>query len=405
MHYVGKDVVHRGAALALDPSRLDESLAHSAKKNVRKAQRAGFSIERREGSPEELDALRALWYFPEDPNFPQVLSEGDVLYMAYLDDDLVGGMILVPVGQHYFLNNLLANDRGKANQLQALLLWNGVHDLADSGKRYIDIGVSYRPNLQRFFQKWASFTYPVIFHPPEHRPRITQAPFQRLAHAPEHPGGAAEAEAAIDAFVGGRPYTLLPSRGIAKAVLTERGLDCTEVAAPGLSRADHAASSDIELMDLTQALPVAHGALLIGLKIETAELWSEHGCYDFVKTEYLRRVVADASTNWDSIQESRTRTWTAMEQCFKEEDVEIAAAGPFPLTFALRSDAGQALHERYRSFGVESYLEAGWLHLPCHQELNEAEIEYMYAIFRGHLNLCSAWESTQVRGRLTLDVK
>ncbi|QDV05755.1 hypothetical protein Poly30_12570 [Planctomycetes bacterium Poly30] len=402
MHYVGKDVVHRGAALLLDPSRLDESLAHSARKNVRKAQRAGFRIERGEGTPEELEALRALWYLPEDPNFPGELSEGDVLYLAHLEDELVGGMILVPVGRHYFLNNLLANEQGKAHQLQALLLWNSVHDLADSGQRYIDIGVSYRPNLQRFFQKWASFTYPVIFHPPEHGPRITQAPFQRLAHPPESTDDAA-IDAALDAFVGGRPFTLLPSRGIALGVLTERGLSHTEVSTPGVA-SEGSAAPGVELMDLTQALPIAHGALLIGLKIPIAELWSEHGCYDFVKTEYLRKVLAAASSDWDSIVEARATVWESMNALFSQEDVEIEPRNAFPPTFAYRSDDASALHKRYRSFGVESYLDGGWLHLPCHQELNGAEIEYMYAIYRGHLNLCSAWESTQVRGRLTLDV-
>lgn len=402
MHYVGKDVVHRGAALVLDPSRLDESLARSARKNVRKAQRAGFEIRRSEGTPLELDGLRALWYLPEDPNFPGALSPGDVLYMAYLDGELVGGMILVPVGHHYFLNNLLANEHGKAHQLQALLLWNSVHDLAESGMRYIDIGVSYRPNLQRFFQKWASFTYPVIFNPPERCPQVTQAPFQRLLEAPE-PMSEAALNAALDAFVGGQPFTLLPSRDVALKVLAERDQDYVEVATPNHSPDDLSADA-VQLMDLTQALPIAHGAILIGLKIEITDLWNQHGCYDFVKTDYLRGVLAEASSRWDAIVEARLSSWRSMEAQFSREDVDVLPRTHFPLTFAFRCEDGTALLKRYRSFGVESYLESDWLHLPCHQELNAAEIEYMYAIYRGHLNLCSAWESTQVRGRLTLDV-
>ncbi len=401
MHYVGKDVVHQGAALALDPSCLHESLAHSARKNVRKAQRAGFTIERAAGTSEQLNALRALWYLPEDPNFPGELSEGDVLYLAYLEGELAGGMILVPVGQHYFLNNLLANESGKAHQLQALLLWNSVHDLADSGMGYIDIGVSYRPNLQRFFQKWASFTYPVIFNPPETRPRLSQAPFQRLAQAPDSLTES-EIDAALNAFVGGRPFTILPSRDVALAVLEQRGQAFEDVAVPR-PRQNADPLECVDLMDLTQALPLAHGALLIGLKIEVADLWNEHGCYDFVKTDYLRKALAAASSDWDSIVGARSNTWESMAALFAREDVELQPKGDFPATFSFTSDDAADLHKRYRSFGVESWVESNSLHLPCHQELNGAEIEYMYAIYRGYLNLCSAWESTQVRGRLTLE--
>lgn len=393
MHYVGKDIVHRGAALELDPTRLDASLAHSARKNVRKAQRVGFAIERRHGTAEELADLRRLWYFPEDPNFPEQLGERDVLYLAFLEGELVGGMILVPVGTHLFLNNLLADERGKAGQLQALLLWNAVHDLADSEFGYIDIGVSYRPNLQRFFQKWTSFDYPVIFNPPALLPRITMRPFQRLEEAPELAD-----DARIRAFCQGRAFTLCPDREAALAVLEERGLAFSEVALPTPD------STDVELVDLTQLLPIAQGALLVGEEIEVTELWSRHGCYDFVKTEYLRRVLTAASDDWPNLCERRAASWKQLATLFDREDVEIEDGGPWPLSLALHVAGVTELEQRYTSFGVEARAADGVLHLPCHQELNETERGYLYAIYRGHLNLCSGWESTRVRGRLKLEV-
>ncbi len=391
MHYVGKDIVHRGAALELDPQKLESSLAHSARKNVRKAQGFGFEISRAVGTPEELSALRALWYFPEDPNFPEAIGEEDALYLARLEGELVGGMILVAVGTHYFLNNLLANDRGKAGQLQALLLWNAVHDLADSAFTYIDIGASYRPNLQRFFQKWRSFDYPILFNPPERLPQISFLPFHRLAKT----SGEAD-DAKIRAFCQGRPYTILPSRDIALEVARDRGLEVRESTVPTPD------ASEVELVDLVQLLPVAHGALLVGEEIPIKDLWIDHGCYDFVKTESLGRVLSAAADDWTDLCAARLLAWQSLAAFFERDDVEVAQATAFPTTFAIRVASTEALASRYSTFGVDARVEDGVLHLPCHQELNEAEIEYVYAIYRGHLNLCSAWTPTGVRGRLTV---
>ena len=160
-HYVGKDLVHYGSGIVLDPERAHRDLDHSARKNIRRAEKAGFNIKRCRGSAEELNQLRELWYYPEDPNFPVELAEEEILYLAYLGDELVGGMVLVPVGSHLFLNNLTASDKGKREQLQGYLLWHAVNDLSGSEYTYIDIGVSYRINLQRFFTKWYPFR---LFH-------------------------------------------------------------------------------------------------------------------------------------------------------------------------------------------------------------------------------------------------
>jgi hypothetical protein len=388
MHYIGKDVVHRGSGLLLDPAALHASLAHSARKNVRKAQRFGFEIERSVGTREELAGLRALWYHPDDPNFPEELGPDDVCYRAFLDGELVGGMILVPVGTHYFLNNLLADERAKEGQLQSLLLWNAVHDLADSGYRYIDIGVSYRPNLQRFFVKWRSFDYPVLFHPPAILPRISFRPFQRL----RTPRAEADPER-LAAFCHGRPFTLLPDRELALEVARDRGHAPREVTAPG-------EGPEVEVVDLTELLPLPHGALLVGEEIPTAELWSRHGCYDFVKTAALERFLTEAAAGWTELCARRVLVWEELRDRFAHEDTEPLPPGSPPASFAMSVGGAEALAERYRRFGVEARVIDGTLHLPCHQELESVELEYVHAIYRGHLNLCSAWTPTGVRGRL-----
>jgi hypothetical protein len=83
-HYIGKDLVHYGSGIVLDPECAYDAIAYSARKNIRKAEQQGFSIQRRAGTPEELLQLRALWYYPEDPNFPDRLAEDEILYLAFL---------------------------------------------------------------------------------------------------------------------------------------------------------------------------------------------------------------------------------------------------------------------------------------------------------------------------------
>src|SRR5262245_9049167 len=117
--YIGKDVIHYGCGLVLDPSEAWAKLSHSSRKNVNKARREGVIVTRVEGTAEEqLRALRSIWYLPADPNFPAKLAKGESLHLAHLEGELVGGMILIPVGRHLFLNNLAANAKGKECQAQ-----------------------------------------------------------------------------------------------------------------------------------------------------------------------------------------------------------------------------------------------------------------------------------------------
>ena len=215
MGYIGKDIIHYGCGLELNPDSSWTKIAHSARKNVNKAEKCGIQVVRKAGSSAELSDLKRIWYFPDDPNFPQALTNKDYLYMAYSDDELVGGIILIPVGSHLFLNNLTATEKGKTCQVQSYLLWHAVKDLSKSPYKYIDVGVSYRPNLYRFFQSWATFHYPVIMNPPTHLPRIQFKPFQRLGDL-KH----AEINAAcIEAFCLSRPYTVVPNKTYAKSIL------------------------------------------------------------------------------------------------------------------------------------------------------------------------------------------
>ncbi|WP_428261288.1 hypothetical protein [Haliangium sp.] len=418
MSYIGKDIIHYGCAAAFDPDELWACMPRHARKNVRKAERAGVLVGRIAGTADELAALRRIWYLPDDPNFPTELGPDDLAFAATLDGDLLGGAILVPVGRHLFLNNLTADARGKALQVQSFLLWRIVNELAGGAWRYLDIGVSYRPNLYRFFCSFATSRYPIIFHPPALRPTIRFAPYHGLIAADALP----DDPVAARAFCRGRPYTLVPdidwARRIARALAAKP--DAAE-AAPGtvdpiaggaeapitdapiagaVEVAAPTAADRLELVDLTHLLPIPYGALLVGVALSPETLWERFGCYDFVKTAWLERALAAPAHRPEAVAAARDAVHGRYLAAFGDEDLRIAAADGFITGFRFRHQDAAALAERYRRFGVEVERTGDQLALPCHQHLGDAEVEYVYAIYRGFLNLCSEWTPTHVKGRL-----
>lgn len=390
MTYIGKDVIHYGCGLDLDPELVLGKIDRSARKNIRKAESAGIEIRKRAPTSELLAGLRRLWYLPDDPNFPERLGCDDLLYVAHLQDELVGGMILIRVGSHLFLNNLLASETGKRHQVQGHLLWRAVNDLKDSRYTYIDIGVSYRPNLYRFFKKWATFTYPVIFNPPPIKPALRFTPFVTL---PDTSAAAIDDER-IARFCLGRPYTIVPSLSYAMQIAADRGLGFRRVAMP------QAACVEVQVVNLPELLPIPYGAILIGCELRPEELWDRYGCYDEFKTDYIKKCFSNPATDLPAICEKRRAVFGCYAGYFKHEDVKTLLSSDPCTAFALRVDKAEALAERYDTFGVEVRLDGDVLRLPCHQNLSPADVEYVYAIYRGYLNLCSEWVPTHVKGRL-----
>ncbi len=390
-HYIGKDMVHYGNGIVLDPDKALGAIAHSARKNIRKAEKQGFTIQRRSGNAEELRQLRALWYYSDDPNFPVELSGDDILYFAFLGDELVGGMILVPVGSHLFLNNLTASSTGKKCQLQGYLLWHAVNDLKGSGYTYIDIGVSYRVNLQRFFTKWSSFHYPVIFHPPEIRPAIRFRPFSRLATTTE----AASGQQALQELCLDQPYTILPAVEYARLVAEDCQSGWIENPVPVLTER-------VQVIDLTELFPLQFGALLVGVELDPETLWTGYGCYDHFKTQHILDCLASPGWDIDSVRQAREKNYHLYLECFGHEDVMTRSLDGWVDGFSITCDDAGHLAKRFAEFGIQTRCKDQTLVLPCHQELSGQDIEYVYAVYRGYLNLCSEWQSTGIRGSIKL---
>ncbi len=169
MQYIGKDVLTQGSLLHLDPDKAWKRLRSRAKQGIRKAQRAGVRmVESR-----DLDLMARVWYNPD--TLTRTLEPEQRLYLAYLGEELVGGIIVTPVSPNtLFYHYGGTNELGKSVETNAFLLWHIVEQFQGTEYQYLDVGVSFRPELQHYFQKYCTQSYPILFHPPldDVRPKI-----------------------------------------------------------------------------------------------------------------------------------------------------------------------------------------------------------------------------------------
>lgn len=394
--YIGKDFIHYGCGLELNPEVVMEKIPTSSRKNIRKADKANLSIRRVEGTKEQLQALREIWYYYDDPNFPLEQAPEHIVYMAYKEDRLIGGTILLPVGRHLFLNNLMANKEGKKYQLQGYLLWYIVNDMKDSEYDYIDVGVSYRLNLYRFFRKWSTFNYPVIFNPPEIKPTITDKPFTKFVDL----SSVKIRDDVVASFFGNRPFTILPDFNRALLVLNNESNN--------LRRTITEFSSDIEvddhapyILDLSSLISVPFGAVIVGMCIPPKRIWDTYGCYDHYKEEYIKKYITKHKTSWQDLVARREEVYNFYKMYFSKEDVDILEpTGNYISKFSFKNGNTPELSRKYHDFGVPHTWADGVISFPCHQGIKKEDVEYIYAIYRGNLNLCSEWIPTGVKGEL-----
>lgn len=390
MKYIGKDIIHWGFGLELNPKTAIDKISYASRKHVKKFANLDVQVKKCQGTPEELTTMKSIWYFPDDPNFPQKLGKKDIMYLAYDKDELLGGVILIPVGGHLFLNNLAASEKGKKLQIQSYLLWHVVNEYADGEYTYIDVGVSYRPNLYRFFRNWATFTYPVIFHPPQIRPRVSFQVFQsmRETEMPEIN------EDKINAFCKNNKYTIVPDVAHAREIAKTLGRNFTE---PPFPQAD---DGRLQVVDLTRCIPIQYGALLVGIELSEQDLWQEYACFDFVKTKFIKHQLSHASNSRESILKKRKKIFSSYERHFAGEDVSLQANDDWYSAAIFTGGFVEQFAKACKKFAVGHKFVRDRLLLPCHQNVSVKDVEYVYAIYRGVLNLCSEWTPTHVKGVL-----
>lgn len=390
MGYVSKDFVHEGCALPLQPQLVWEKIPYSVRKNIKKAENSLIKVLKVIGSKEDIDVLRSMWYDPNDPNMPTELTENEFMFIAYDSERIpIGAVILLQVGNHLFLNNLAANSKGKENRAQDYLLWHCVNYFENSQFKYIDVGVSYRPTLYRFFTKWKIWSYPVIFNVPEIKIRIPFYPFNSMNYRRIQ-----ENENTLKYFkeiLNSDKLTFVPSDEYAITILQGLGHDIIDKSFEFMN-IDNPKPYYISLKKL---FSVQFGSILVGIEVSDQDMWNKFGCLDIFKRDMILKAISYDIRNLSSIIEKRKENWNKYRLYFELEDIipeEISYH--IPDLFIFKHSDNQRYSQKLNEFEIEHFYDGVKIGLPIHQEITDSQIEYIYAIFRGVLNLCSEWEHT-----------
>ena len=174
MQYIGKDVLTQGSLLHLEPKKAWQLLRSRAKQGIRKAKRAGIRMM----ESRDLSQMAKVWYNPD--TLTKTLEPEQRLFLAYLGEELVGGIIVTPVTPNtLFYHYGGTNELGRSIEANAYLLWHIVEEFKNSEFKYLDVGVSFRPELQHYFQKYCTQPYPILFRAPadDVKPQIALNPF------------------------------------------------------------------------------------------------------------------------------------------------------------------------------------------------------------------------------------
>lgn len=233
MQYIGKDIVTRGASIRLDPDSAWRLLRSRAKQGIRKA----------DGSPVEvrlsrnLEDLAKVWYDPT--TLPETLTTEQTLFVAdYVradgDREVIGAVLVTPSSPNtLFYHYGGSSQLGKAIEINAFLLWRVVLHFSESSFEFLDVGVSFREELQHYFQKYCTDSYPIIFNPPDPLvgPSIRISPADSAALDPtRNVLGAEVSPCDLRSLLNGRPHTWVPSgRYAIKAALVDLKLGPSDV--------------------------------------------------------------------------------------------------------------------------------------------------------------------------------
>jgi hypothetical protein len=183
--YVSKDYVITGSLIDLaDKDRVWEAIDKNVRTSVRKGERMGVDIHPFDGSKEELHALAA--FTPNDDDIPPVWEDRHHAYVAVAQDtgERLGWILLagIPGTKKVFMLCHASTPEGKRRQTPNLLLWHVIKTLAGGPYRYLDVGASYRPSLQKYFSQFRQLSYPMIMRPPDVGMKLRMTPFDSAAY-------------------------------------------------------------------------------------------------------------------------------------------------------------------------------------------------------------------------------
>lgn len=395
--YVSKDFIHLGCGLILDSKKVLEIMPHSLKWGIRKAEKNNIIVEKVNGTKEDIEILKSMWYDPADPNLPDKLKENEFMFIAYNSlKKPIGAIILLPVSNHLFLNNLAGNEEGKALRVQDFLLWKCVNYFENSKFKYIDVGVSYRQTLYEFFKKWQTFEYPVIFNVPKIKLNIGLEPFNENYYNSEQNSEKVNlCKELLNKTLNGRKYTFVPDIEQVEIIIKRLGLEFYD-------RTFNFTDKSIKTpfaVDLSKIFSVQFGALLVNVELDDKALFNDHRAADYYKRELVFSNIFYELEEMDVLTAYRKRNIDILEHYFNLEDIKsIRKKEIIPSAFYFISEFNLSYHKKLNDFGINHYFDSETLEigLPVHQNLNKHHLEYMYGIFRGVLNLCSEWIHTDV---------
>lgn len=398
MGYVGKDIVHEGCGLPLSPGAVWDKVPYSVRKGIKKAERNNIEVKKVPGTPEDIKVLIDMWYDPEDPNMPPELTDEEHMFIAYAEGKPVGATILLPVGNHLFLNNLAGSKEGKKLHVQDYLLWHCVKYFENSEFKYIDVGVSYRPSLYKFFTKWKVVSYPIIFNPPEIKVRINDYPFEPLLYKREIDTKDWEKGfEVLKEMTGVGDMTFVPSPEHARNICGENAIDATFLF-PNIPQ------NKICFVDFSKIFNLQFGTVIFGKTVTDPEMWNNYGCLDVFKRRFVLSYLRVEAPKIDAIIEQRKRNHDKLAEYFAFEDIrpqtELNEGKQILQYFYFKHERNNRYREVLKNFEIMcDYLpEESIIGLPVHQNLTEYQLEYIYGTFRGVLNLCSEWTHTDVYG-------
>jgi hypothetical protein len=99
---------------------------------------------------------------------------------------------------------------------------------------------------------------------------------------------------------------------------------------------------------------------------------------------------------------TRRANWRHLADRFALDDIRPRAVSqPIIETCSVLTGIDDEFAARLNRFGVEAPLGPDGIHLPVHQGLGPDELDYLYGIYRGVLNLCSEWTKTGVKAAFT----
>lgn len=210
--YISKDYVISGSLIDLsDAERAWQALDKRVRTSIRKGERMGVKIRIFDGSTEELEALKA--FTPNDDDIPSQWEDRHVGYVAVAEDtqERLGWILLAGVHgtTKLFMLCHASTSEGKRRQTPNLLLWHAIKMHSGKAHTHLDVGASYRPSLQNYFEGYRQQEYAMIMRPPELPIDLRITPFDTAAYGIES-GDPDAGRNKLEQLFGTDNYTIFP---------------------------------------------------------------------------------------------------------------------------------------------------------------------------------------------------